>query len=117
MRREYSAAALAAAVAVVGCELFWWRSGIFKLRAYWASMAVVAVFQVAVDGWLTKVSDPVVTYDPNRITGLRLPPGIPVEDFAYGFALVTMATALWERRGSEQLPKRASERPSARDQA
>lgn len=104
-RREYSITAAAAAAAVVGCELGWWRTGVFKLRSYWVAMAIVAGFQVAVDGWLTKTSDPVVTYDPDRITGLRLPPGIPVEDFAYGFALVTMAIALWERAGAVGQPR------------
>lgn len=99
MRREYTAAAAVAAAGVVACEAGWWRTGIFRARAYWVAMAIVAGFQVAVDGWLAKTSDPVVTYDPKRLIGLRIPPGIPVEDFAYGFALVTMAIALWERAG------------------
>ncbi len=83
----------------MACELAWWRSGIFRLRAYWVSLAIVAGFQVAVDGWLAKARDPIVSYDPAQVIGLRIPPGIPVEDFAYGFALVTMAIALWERAG------------------
>lgn len=99
LRREYTVAAAGAAVLVAVCELVWWRSGVFKLRSYWVAMGIVGAFQVVVDGWLTKTSDPIVTYDPARITGWRVPPGIPVEDFAYGFALLTMAIALWERAG------------------
>lgn len=97
MKREYSAAALAAAAGVVACEVAWWRTGVFRCRAYWMALAIVAGFQVAVDGWLAKTCDPIVAYDPDQILGWRVPPGIPVEDFAYGFALVTTAIALWER--------------------
>ncbi len=96
--REYTVAALGAAAGVVACEAAWWRSGIFRRRSYWISLAIVAGFQVAVDGWLAKTSDPIVSYDPAQILGTRLWPGIPLEDFAYGFALVTSAIAAWERR-------------------
>lgn len=102
LTREYTLAAAGAAAGVVGCELGSWRTGIFKRRSYWVAMAIVGGFQVAVDGWLAKTSDPIVTYDQRRLIGLRIPPGVPVEDFAYGFALLTMAIALWERAGSGQ---------------
>lgn len=97
--REYSAAAVAAAGGVVATELGWLRTGIFRQRRYWLAMAIVLAFQVPVDGWLTKLSDPVVLYDPKRFSGVRFPSSIPVEDFVYGFALVTLAMALWERAG------------------
>lgn len=95
--REYSAAALAAAGGVVAAELGWLKTGIFRRRRYWLAMAIVFAFQVPVDGWLTKLSDPVVLYDARRLSGVRFPLSIPVEDFVYGFALVTLAMALWER--------------------
>jgi hypothetical protein len=63
-------------------------------------MLIVLAFQVPVDGWLTKLSAPVVIYASSGITGLRGPWDIPVEDFLYGFALVTAALLAWERQGS-----------------
>ena len=55
-------------------------------------------FQVLVDGWLTKLSDPIVVYDNRQITGIRFPFDIPIEDFLFGFALVTAVLLLWERQ-------------------
>jgi lycopene cyclase domain-containing protein len=39
-----------------------------------------------------------VVYNRSAMTGLRFPWDIPVEDFLYGFALVTAALLLWERQ-------------------
>jgi lycopene cyclase domain-containing protein len=61
-------------------------------------MAIVLAFQIPVDGWLTKLSAPIVLYRRTATTGLRFPWDIPVEDFLYGFALVTAALLLWERQ-------------------
>jgi hypothetical protein len=65
-------------------------------------MLIVLAFQVPVDGWLTKLSAPVVRYAPGQVSGLRGPWDIPVEDFLYGFALVTAALLLWERQGRRE---------------
>jgi lycopene cyclase domain-containing protein len=54
---------------------------------------------VLVDGWLTKLSAPIVLYDEERTTGLRFPWDIPVEDFLFGFAMLTLVLLLWERAG------------------
>jgi lycopene cyclase domain-containing protein len=62
-------------------------------------MGIVFAFQVLVDGWLTKLSAPVVLYDEAGTTGLRVPWDIPVEDFLFGFALLTLVLLLWERAG------------------
>jgi lycopene cyclase domain-containing protein len=37
-------------------------------------------------------------YDDRQITGIRFPFDIPVEDFLFGFALVTAVLLLWERQ-------------------
>jgi lycopene cyclase domain-containing protein len=90
-------AAAAAVVAVVALEVWVLGSGLFRRPAYWVAMAIVVAFQVLVDGWLTKLSAPIVLYDGDQVTGVRLPWDIPVEDFLFGFALVTLVLALWER--------------------
>ena len=61
-------------------------------------MVIVVGFQIPVDGWLTKLSAPIVLYDEQHTTGVRFPFDIPIEDFLFGFALVTAVLLLWERR-------------------
>ncbi len=74
------------------------RTGLFRRPAYWLSMLIVIGFQILVDGWLTKLSAPIVMYNDQQITGIRFPFDIPVEDFLFGFALVTAVLLLWERQ-------------------
>lgn len=93
----YSVSAAGAAAAVVGVEELWLRTGLFRRRAYWVSMAIVFGFQALVDGWLTKLSAPIVIYDRGQFSGVRFPFDIPVEDFVYGFALVTLTLLVWVR--------------------
>jgi hypothetical protein len=61
------------------------------------TIAITLAFQVAVDGWLTKLSAPIVRYRPAAISGVRWPWDIPVEDFGFAFAMITLTLALWER--------------------
>jgi lycopene cyclase domain-containing protein len=93
----YTVPAVAAVVVVVALELAVLRTGLFRRLEYWLTVAVVTGFQILVDGWLTKLSAPVVRYAPRHITGRRFPWDIPVEDFLVGFALVTAVLMLWER--------------------
>lgn len=103
---EYTVMTVVSVLAVVVLELIWVRSGVFRTLQYWAAIAIVFVFQIPVDGWLTKLSDPVVIYDPHRMLGLRVPWDIPVEDFGFGFTMVTLAILLWRR----QLARRTARR-------
>ncbi|MCW2688605.1 MAG: lycopene cyclase [Mycobacterium sp.] len=96
----YTLPALLAVVVVVIGELAVLRTGLFRKPAYWLSMVIVLGFQIPVDGWLTKLSAPIVLYDERHISGLRFPFDIPVEDFLFGFALVTAVLLLWERQRS-----------------
>jgi lycopene cyclase domain-containing protein len=95
---EYTLLTVVAVVAVVVLELAWCRTGVFRTAQYWVTMVIVFAFQVPVDGWLTKLSDPIVIYNERQMSGLRLPWDIPVEDFGFGFAMVTLAILLWRRR-------------------
>lgn len=96
---EYTAAALVGAVLVVVAEVAWLRTGLFRTRAYWLSMGIILFFMVLVDGWLTKLSAPIVLYNPDEFSGIRIPWDIPVEDYLFGFALVTLVMLLWDRAG------------------
>lgn len=94
---EYPLMTIVSILAVVVVELFWFRTGIFRTLQYWVSMAIVFAFQSVVDGWLTKLSDPIVIYNPQQMLGIRAPWDIPVEDFGFGFTLVTLTILLWRR--------------------
>jgi len=117
---EYTVLTAVSVVAVVVLELAWLRTGIFQTAQYWISMAIVFAFQVVVDGWLTKLSDPIVIYNPAEMSGLRVPWDIPIEDFGFGFTMVTLTILLWRRhlahidRAYRQLDREADHgRPDA----
>jgi lycopene cyclase domain-containing protein len=94
----YTVPAIVAVLAVCALELTLLHTGLFRRPAYWLSMVIVLGFQVPVDGWLTKRSAPVVIYNEGQTSGVRLPFDIPVEDFLFGFALVTAVLLLWEQQ-------------------
>lgn len=94
----YTVPIVLAALAVCALELTALRTGLFRRPAYWLSMFIVVGFQILVDGWLTKLSAPIVIYDNRQTTGIRFPLDIPIEDFLFGFALVTAVLLLWERQ-------------------
>jgi lycopene cyclase domain-containing protein len=93
----YTIGAACAPAAVVALELAALRTGILRRRRFWVTVAIILAFQVAVDGWLTKLSAPIVHYRPAAISGVRWPWDIPVEDFGFAFAMITLTLALWER--------------------
>lgn len=106
---EYTLAASVAVVVVIALELFLIRSKVFQKPVYWMSLAIVFAFQVPVDGWLTKLSAPIVMYAPQHMTGARFPWDIPVEDFLFSFAMITFTLALWVRLSGRD--EAASARP------
>ena len=99
---EYTLWAGFGAAAVVLLELFGFRSGLFRERAYWIAMAIIVFFQVLVDGWLTKLSAPIVLYNPDEFSGIRIPWDVPVEDYLFGFAMVTLTMLLWDWLGKRR---------------
>lgn len=101
---EYTVLAVTAAVAVVVADLRWWRSGLFRRPAYWATIAICAFFMVLVNGWLTKLSAPIVRYDATEKTPWRFPLDIPVEDYFFGFALLHWVLARWVVLGRHRYP-------------
>ena len=100
---EYTVLAVVSFLAVLAAERWWLRTGLLRTAQYWVAMAIVLFFMVLVDGWLTKLSDPIVLYDESQTTGLRFPWDIPVEDFLFGFSMVTSTMLLWVRRTSRQV--------------
>jgi lycopene cyclase domain-containing protein len=99
---EYTWGSVLAVLAVVGIEVFWFRTGIFGKLTFWVSYAIILFFQVLVDGWLTKLSAPIVVYNADKNSGIRFPWDIPVEDYLFGFALIVLTILLWERAGRDR---------------
>ena len=94
----YTLPAMISVVVVCVLELGVLRTGLFRKPAYWISMGIVFGFQILVDGWLTKLSAPIVIYNEEHTSGLRFPWDIPVEDFLFGWALVTAVLLLWVKQ-------------------
>ncbi|MGH9024663.1 MAG: lycopene cyclase domain-containing protein [Acidimicrobiia bacterium] len=105
MIREYTALAVTSAVGVVLVEVLWLRTGLLRTRSYWIAMGICYGFMIAVNGWLTKLSAPIVLYDEHRTIGWRFPWDIPVEDYLFGFSLLTLAMLTWEHLGTRTRPR------------
>lgn len=85
------AAALGVLVALV-LDVVVFRTRLVLGRVFWCLYPIVFGFQLASNGILTGRG--VVLYNPDDILGIRLAHA-PVEDLAFGFALVLLTLSLW----------------------
>ena len=114
---SYSALAVTAVVAVLVVDLAVLRTRLVTRRVFWATYAIVLVFQLLMNGVLTGLD--VVVYDPATLWGPRIAYA-PVEDLLFGFAMVTLTLASWaavnrrantpRRRGLDTDTRRSSTR-------
>lgn len=102
----YTLAAALGVVAAAALDLLALRTGLLRRRAFWTAYAIIAFFQLIVNGLLTGLR--IVRYDPAQIVGLRLAYA-PVEDLLFGFSLVLVTLSLWVWTGRRQ---RAGAEPS-----
>ena len=96
---EYTLFAVVSVVVVVLYERLWLRSGIFSDSRFWIAMGICYAFMILVNGWFTKLSAPIVLYDPDQHLAVRFPWDIPVEDYVFGFSLLTAVLARWKALG------------------
>ena len=80
------------------------RTGLLRLRAYWSTMLICLGFMVVVNGWLTKRSAWIVFYSEDEFSGLRPIWDIPLEDFGFGIALLTLVLMSWVRVTKAKTP-------------
>jgi lycopene cyclase domain-containing protein len=94
---SYTVAAVCAPALVVLLEVAVLRTGIFRQGRFWVTVAMTLGFGVLVDGWLTKLSAPIVRYQAQAASGARWPWSIPVEDYGFGVAMIALTLIVWAR--------------------
>ncbi len=102
---SYTALALAGIVVALAVDAGLWRTNLVRRKAFWVAYAIVLFFQLIVNGVLTGFG--IVRYDPEAIIGARLC-FAPVEDIAFGFAMVTVTLSTWVRLGQRGTSARAT---------
>jgi len=88
----YTALAAVGVGAAVLLDLVVLRTRVLARRAFWTAYAIIVVFQLLTNGWLT--GRDIVRYDEAAILGPRLVYA-PVEDLLFGFSLVLQTLAWW----------------------
>ncbi|MDD5155516.1 MAG: lycopene cyclase domain-containing protein [Candidatus Omnitrophica bacterium] len=66
---------------------------VLSKREFYLFLFVILFFKLLVNGYLTGTST--VIYNPRYFLGLRLG-SIPLEDFLFGFSMVTLTIIFWE---------------------
>lgn len=104
--KEYTMLALAGALAAAAADLAL-GTRLLRRRAFWLFQGIMALVTTVVNGYLTW--RPIVRYGERFFLNLRLGT-IPVEDYLFGFGLLTLNLVLWEhfasrgRRATESRP-------------
>lgn len=89
---NYTLSAMLGVVAAGALDLFLLRTRLLGRKAFWTAYAIVLFFQLIVNGLLTGLK--IVRYDSSTIIGWRIAYA-PVEDIAFGFAMVLATLSLW----------------------
>lgn len=113
----YAAAATIAVVLSILADLLILRTALVRSRTWWTAYGIVVVFQLLTNGWLTGRG--IVRYGDEAILGSERIVFLgdwriayaPVEDLAFGFALVLMSCALWAWTGARVRRPTTSPRP------
>jgi len=91
---SYTTAAIFGVLGALAVDLVILRTRLVTRRVWWVSYAIVLFFQLIANGVLTGRG--IVRYDPAAIAGPRVV-FAPVEDLAFGFALVLLSLSVWAR--------------------
>lgn len=102
--------ALAVTGVLVALVLDRWvvRTRLTATRTWWSAYAIIVFFQLLTNGWLTGRG--IVRYDGDAILGSGAVTFVgdgrlvyaPVEDLAFGFALVLLTCVVWQRLGERE---------------
>ena len=89
---SYTALAVLGVLAAVLLDVVVLRTRVLTRRVFWTAYAIIVVFQLLTNGWLT--GRDIVTYADSAILGVRVV-FAPVEDLLFGFSLVLQTLAWW----------------------
>lgn len=98
----YTIAALVGLAGAAAVDVLLLRTMLLRRKAFWTAYAIVLFFQLIVNGILTGYG--IVRYDPHTILGLRVA-FAPVEDLAFGFAMVLLTLSTWVWLGRRGLDR------------
>lgn len=112
---SYTALAVIGVLAAVSLDRWVARTRLTSTRDWWSAYAIIIFFQLLTNGWLTGRG--IVRYDPDTIVGNErvtfLGDGrlvyAPVEDLAFGFALVLTSCVAWVWLGRRADPADAAD--------
>ena len=102
----YTAIAVVAVLIAVALDRWVARTRLTSTRTWWSAYGIIVFFQLLTNGWLTGRG--IVRYSDDAILGSGriafLGDGriayAPIEDLAFGFALVLMSCAAWVWTGA-----------------
>ena len=90
---SYTIPAVISAILTVTLDLYILRTKVLFTRHFARFIGFMTIGFLICNGILTAV--PVVTYNPSDMLGFRFFT-IPVEDFVYGFSLITSTISIYE---------------------
>lgn len=99
--KEYTLLAVAGVILAVIIDMLVLKTRLLLNKKFWVFWGVMFILIFIINGYLTW--RPIVLYGEGHYLGIRLFT-IPVEDFLYGFALLTINIAIWEFC-TKKLPK------------
>jgi lycopene cyclase domain-containing protein len=102
----YTAASAVVVLVAILVDLLVLRTALLRSGTWWMAYGIIVVFQLLTNGWLTGRG--IVRYSDKAILGsgriVFLGDGriayAPVEDLAFGFALVLISCAAWVWTGA-----------------
>ena len=112
----YTQLAITAALIVASIDLWVLKTRLLTRKVFWASYAIIIVFQLISNGVLTGAG--IVEYSGANIIGSDTPENdrppfigdgrisyAPVEDLVFGFALVVLTLSIWVTLGRKGIQR------------
>jgi lycopene cyclase domain-containing protein len=91
--KEYTLLAIAGVLIVIFIDLVILKTRLILTKKFWLFWCVMFILIFIINGYLTW--RPIVLYGEEYYLGIRLFT-IPIEDFLYGFALLSLNISIWE---------------------
>lgn len=93
----YTLLAASSVLIAIVLDLVAVRTRLLAQGRFWFAYAILVFFQLLTNGWLTGRG--IVQYDPETTLGARIAYA-PIEDLAFGFALIVLTMMAWTKLGT-----------------